>query len=356
MKIKKIEFENFRQFKKKGIIRCSTDGKVTIIYGKNGEGKTTLHQLLFWIFYNSYNFNKTTTDKLYNLSYERESRNGEELLSWGKVDFEHNGVDYSIYREWTYKKELQRFKKVNERVQVLKLDENNDWKPFTSSEKEVKKIIEEILPSGLSEYFFFDGESMIADLRVKGKDSANKLKQALYIMFDLAYLDFGIQHIGDSDHSNTVIGSLFSRKVTAVNDLEAGKNKLEMLQAQKQMESVNEVIKEKEENKKNNANRIKFISEEIGAAKSNRQYESERRQQNKNIHVQEQYIQDEKIKFGDDIFDSYKVLLKKRFVLAQKLIKEKLKDSGKDLPLGLEKQLIISLIDEKTTHVYVEES
>ena len=51
MKISKIEFENFRNFKDHGEIRCSTDGKVTIIYGRIGDGKTTLHQLVQWVFY-----------------------------------------------------------------------------------------------------------------------------------------------------------------------------------------------------------------------------------------------------------------------------------------------------------------
>lgn len=41
MRITKIEFENFRNFKDHGEIKCSNDGKVTIIYGKNGDGKTT---------------------------------------------------------------------------------------------------------------------------------------------------------------------------------------------------------------------------------------------------------------------------------------------------------------------------
>ena len=45
MKIRKIEYSNFRNFREKGCIEFSTDGKVTIIYGKNGDGKTTLHQL-----------------------------------------------------------------------------------------------------------------------------------------------------------------------------------------------------------------------------------------------------------------------------------------------------------------------
>ena len=60
------------------MIKCSTDGKVTIIYGKNGDGKTTLHQLFQWIIYGQVKFNKTTTDHLYNLAYENE-------LDYGQV-------------------------------------------------------------------------------------------------------------------------------------------------------------------------------------------------------------------------------------------------------------------------------
>ena len=45
MRIKSVEYENFRNFKERGKIECSTDQKVTIIYGRNGDGKTTFHQL-----------------------------------------------------------------------------------------------------------------------------------------------------------------------------------------------------------------------------------------------------------------------------------------------------------------------
>lgn len=43
MRISKIEFENFRNFRDYGKIRCSTDGKVTIIYGKNGDGIASMN-------------------------------------------------------------------------------------------------------------------------------------------------------------------------------------------------------------------------------------------------------------------------------------------------------------------------
>ena len=107
MKISKIEFENFRNFKDHGEIRCSTDGKVTIIYGRNGDGKTTLHQLFQWVFYGKVHFNKTTTDRLYNHQYESEAALGEEFPVLGCIDFEHEGKKYSARRMYTYKKGLQ---------------------------------------------------------------------------------------------------------------------------------------------------------------------------------------------------------------------------------------------------------
>lgn len=61
MKISKIEFENFRNFKEKCCITFPIDGSVTVIYGPNGVGKTTLHQLFQWIFYGEVHFNKTAS-------------------------------------------------------------------------------------------------------------------------------------------------------------------------------------------------------------------------------------------------------------------------------------------------------
>ena len=42
MRINRIEFENFRNYRDRGSITFPTDGSVTIIYGPNGVGKTTM--------------------------------------------------------------------------------------------------------------------------------------------------------------------------------------------------------------------------------------------------------------------------------------------------------------------------
>ena len=147
MRISKIEYQNFRNFKDHGEIRCSTDGKVTIIYGKNGDGKTTLHQLFQWIIYGQVHFNKTTTDRLYNLSFESERSFGETFDVMGRIDFEHNGVQYSLTRSQTYKKGLNDSEKIAEDLSLLRLDEDNNWKPVDRP----KDVVEKLLPSGLSD-------------------------------------------------------------------------------------------------------------------------------------------------------------------------------------------------------------
>lgn len=86
MKIKTVQYENFRNFKEAGAIECSTDGKVTIIYGVNGAGKTTFHQLFQWIFYGKVRFNKTASDKMYNLELERDAEVGSKFAVKGVID------------------------------------------------------------------------------------------------------------------------------------------------------------------------------------------------------------------------------------------------------------------------------
>ena len=89
MKISRIEFENFRNFRDRCRIDFPIDGSVTVIYGPNGVGKTTLHQLFQWIFYGEVHFNKTASNKMYNLDFEQQAGFHQVFSVFGKIDFEH---------------------------------------------------------------------------------------------------------------------------------------------------------------------------------------------------------------------------------------------------------------------------
>lgn len=342
MKINRIEFENFRNFQERGSVDFSTDGKATIIYGDNGAGKTTFHQLFRWIIYGVVSFNKTATDKLYNLDLEKNADVNSQFDVYGKIDFEHAGSEYSMKRTWTYEKTAFEVKEKKKTFTITVKDENMDWKRLSNPEE----FVEQILPSGLSEYFFFDGERMIADLSVKGKDSAKSLKNALYLMLDLSIYDKAVEYIGRTDLKTTVLGSLFMEKtalgtsselVQAGQQMEQTQNKRDELERNRQV--ISEKIEEREET-------IKRISEQIGSAKSQREYEAKR---NEYRGLRDKYLdfaKKEYVSFGEEMISTFpKLLISTSIDRATKAIKAQSKKSK--VINGVGKELVDALLKEK---------
>ena len=343
MKIKNIEYENFRNFKDHGMIKCSTDGKVTIIYGKNGDGKTTLHQLFQWIIYGQVKFNKTTTDHLYNLAYENELDYGQVFNVWGRIDFEHSGSEFSLTRTYTYKKGVDDSEKIGEDLSLQKMDDDYNWKRVDKPEESIEKM----LPSGLAEYFFFDGESMIADLRVKGRDSASKLRKALYSMFDLDVIESAINHIGRTDLKTTVLGKLYLGKssIGSGSEVSAIKTNIETAQnliAQK-TEQIEKCDGEKEEKKKI----IQTISEQIGSTKSKADYEKQQRDLKKQRDVFLENANSAQHQFGDEVMSMFPQLLISKAVNDAKN-KLNLQANKSQLPSGINRRLISYLLKLNT--------
>lgn len=318
MKINRIEFENFRNFKEKGSVEFSTDGNATIIYGDNGAGKTTFHQLFRWIIYGKVSFNKTATDKLYNLDLERNADVNSQFEVYGKIDFEHAGSEYSMKRTWVYEKTAFEVKEKRKTFSITKKDENMDWVRLNNPEE----FVEQILPSGLSEYFFFDGERMIADLSVKGKDSAKSLKDALYLMLDLSVYDKAAEYIGRSDLKTTVLGSLFMEKTGLGTSNELVKAGQQMEQAQNKrdrLEENNRILQEKVAEREE---KIKTISEKIGSAKSQKDYEAKRNEYKRMRDSYLKFAEKEYVSFGEEMISTFpKFLMNTAIDRASKAIK-----------------------------------
>jgi len=342
MKISKIEFQNFRNFKDRNVITCSTDGKMTIIYGLNGDGKTTLQQLFQWVFYNEVHFNKTANDKLYNLVFEKFVDYGEEFNVWATIDFEHEGDNYSLRREWIYKKELKDSKKIREDLSLMKKDNKNNWNVLTKPDL----IIDEILPPGLSEYFFFDGESMLADLRVKGRESANKLRRALYSMFDLDLYEDAINHIGYTDRKTTVLGRLFLSK-SGSNDTQVRGIKADIENTQTRISNLESSLTSMRDEKKEREEFVKNASEEIGGTLSKKHYEQKRRDLQKQRDENLRDLETVKGEFGKAIIKEVPRLFAAKAFRnnAHKINVES--EKSKLIP-GVKPRLIESLLKENT--------
>lgn len=343
MKINKIEYENFRNFKEHGEIKCSTDGKVTIIYGKNGDGKTTLHQLFQWVFYGQVHFNKTTTDRLYNLKYESDCSFGDTFQVMGCIDFEHMNVQYSLRRIYTYKKGLNDSERIAEELTLQYRDDDFNWKRI----ERAKETIEKLIPSGLADYFFFDGESMIADLRVKGRDSAGKLRKALYSMFDLDVLESAISHIGRSDLKTTVLGKLYLSKGTISSGSEIAAVKTNIEGAQSKIAKYEQDLINAKKKKNECQELIQKVSEQIGGYKSKADYEQQRKQLKAQRDVFLKGAADAQSHFGDAVIDMFpRLLISKAVADARKKIHLKIEQNK--LPEGVSKKLINYLLSENT--------
>lgn len=344
MKISKIEFENFRNFKEHGEIRCSTDGKVTIIYGKNGDGKTTLHQLFQWVFYDRVRFNKTTTDRLYNLEYESECAFGETFQVMGCIDFEHAGSLYSLRRTFTYKKGLDDSERIAEDVSLNMMDDDHNWRRMDNP----KETIELLLPSGLADYFFFDGESMIADLRVKGKDSAGKLRKALYSMFDLDVIEAAIAHIGRTDLKTTALGKLYLSKGTISSGSEIAAIKTNIEGAQARLERLSNNIESAQIEKEKKQSLIQSVSEQIGGTKSKTEYERQRKILKGHRDTFLSNAVEAQSNYGDAVLDMFPQLLISKAVLDAKQ-RIHLKVEQNTLPEGITKKLLNYLLADSTS-------
>jgi len=344
MKIKAIEFENFRNFKERGIIKCSTDGRVTIIYGKNGDGKTTLHQLFQWIFYGQVHFNKTSTEHLYNLEFERNQEYNTVFEVMGRIDFEHDGKQYSLTRTNTYRKGLGDSEKIGENVTLNLMDDDNNWRRVDRP----SETIEKLLPSGLAEYFFFDGESMIADLRVKGRDSAIKLRKALYSMFDLDVIESALSHIGRTDLKTTALGKLYLSQGTIASGSKIAAVKTNIENAQNKIASLDADIESAKAEKEKNKEIIRLASEKIGSSKSKADYESQRKSLQQQSYSFLNNIKVYQEQFGDAVMDMFPPLLLSK-AIGDASGKLQLKVAETKLPAGVNKRLIAYLLAASTT-------
>lgn len=102
MIISNVVIENFRCYYGKSSIQFNQDGKITLIWGDSGYGKSSFLQFFRWMFYGNPDFGTTNDKPLYNISAYKEAKIGDSLRVYGQIDFEHLGVKYSLRKEVKY--------------------------------------------------------------------------------------------------------------------------------------------------------------------------------------------------------------------------------------------------------------
>lgn len=181
MIIKKLTLHNFGVYAGENTFLFEGKKPIVLVGGMNGRGKTTFLEAVLLALYGSNSFayseSKQKSYSQYLRSFVNRSKSNKSCSV--ELEFEINNEfkeNYIVKREWNTATKISK-----EQITVYKDDIYNDF--LTNN---WPMFVENILPSALSSFFFFDGEK-IAELAV---DSTNvQLKNSIRSMLGISVLD-----------------------------------------------------------------------------------------------------------------------------------------------------------------------
>ncbi|WP_052475827.1 AAA family ATPase [Cohnella kolymensis] len=190
MLLRSIKLKNFRQYKGIQNMTFSSDNQqnVTVILGDNTSGKTTLVQAFNWTLYGTSTF--TTKDFLLNMDVSREMDIGDNETVEVEICLNHDNTEYIITRTQEYTCD---YKGVRPNKSDIKVSyKESDGQIETIRKSVIDSTINKILPSDLSNYFFFDGE------RIGNISSKQDVAESVKGLLGLAALDNTMKHLDPS--------------------------------------------------------------------------------------------------------------------------------------------------------------
>ena len=209
MIINSIKITNFRCYYGTNELSFNSNGKITLIYGDSGYGKSSLLQFFRWMFYNDFDFGKNDDKPLFNISAYNECKIGDSIEVGGQIDFEHLGISYRLNRSLAYEVSFRinnaTVKKFDYKLQVKGSDDG--YHPFTG---DVANQINSILPKELSKYFLLDGE--------RSRDivlDSNELRKAIYSLFGLDAYTEALAHVGTNRNAKTTVLGYYASQMAA---------------------------------------------------------------------------------------------------------------------------------------------
>lgn len=198
MILEKITIENFRQFRGRQEIHFSTvpSRNVTLVHAENGFGKTALLNALLWGFYGHEGLTADLPRKESIIHEGTAARSKNPANTSAKVTlwFTHDTEKYRLERELTLEQQRMDSKKTD-----LVLEVNRDGMPIT--ERHPQQRIHALMPFGISEFFFFNGERID---HLAMEENAALVTDAIRQMLGLKLLQTAID---DLRHSS-VLGKL----------------------------------------------------------------------------------------------------------------------------------------------------
>lgn len=227
MIIRRLVLHNFGVYASTNVFEFKGNKPIVLIGGMNGRGKTTFLEAVLLALYgsNSFAYNESNYKSYGQYLKSFVNVSDESLKTYIDLEFSMDNYDnekYHIHREWTGDK-----KRTSEKICVYK---NEIYNQFLTDNWSM--FIENILPSGLSNFFFFDGEK-IAELAVD--KTSNQMKESIKTLLGISVLDL----------LRSDLGRIINR--TVKNQVENSEEAVvELLRNQKEIATKNLVTIDKE--------------------------------------------------------------------------------------------------------------
>lgn len=248
MIINRLTMHNFGVYAGTNIFEFTHKKPIVLIGGMNGRGKTTFLEAILLSLYgaNSIAFKESK----YN-SYNQYLRSYVNKSHWSQSSFielefvlnESTNDTYVVRREWDALSKITKEK--------ISVQQNGIYSEFLT--KNWAMFVENILPSALSSFYFFDGEK-IAELAVAKTDE--QMKMSIRSMLGITILDVlkndlgrSIRRIskkGKDDESSTKLDTLRKERDQAVSELEG--IDADIYQATEKVESLQEALEQLHKN------------------------------------------------------------------------------------------------------------
>lgn len=181
MIIKELKLHNFGVYAGTNVFDFKADKPIALIGGLNGRGKTTFLEAVLLSLYGknsfAYSEGRRQTYGQYLKSYVNVADGSKETYVELTFCMNANGTDeYKIKREWN-----GNGSRTSESVTVYKDGEynqflTNNWAMF----------MENVLPSALSNFFFFDGEKIAT---LAGESTSTQMKESIKALLGITVLD-----------------------------------------------------------------------------------------------------------------------------------------------------------------------
>lgn len=192
MRIKRMAVKNFRQFYGECVLEfsCEERGRITVIHGENGSGKTSLLNAFKWVFYGETDFDTGEQTILNELALTETEPGGTVELKI-HLDFEHEGVDYTAVRKQEYRRsqDILDVDPIGKAVLDLSwTDENGKFDRSSNSTNQVNQI----LPEKMHSYFFFNGERIE---KLANVSAAGEIRDAIRTLMGLEIVERASDHL-----------------------------------------------------------------------------------------------------------------------------------------------------------------